>query len=317
VTTRQLIRRVVTEPLVHFLLVGSLLFAMFGSSGGESREASKRIVVDDDALVAFLQLRSRTFAPESFEERLDSLPASELGRLIDDFVREEALYREAKALKLDEKDYGARQRIIRQLGFINQGVVSSSIELSEDDLRSYLDRNKQRYHEPPTITFTHVFLGAERSGDSAALQRAKHKLEELNGASNGEPVPFHAATAHGDRFLYRQNYVRQEAGEIKSHFGIEMQQQLFSLQPDDRSWRGPFRSSYGYHLVLLTKQTERHLPGFEELRRRLEADAYRERLDEELRRIEISVVKSYSVELDEVLKGRLEKRSLEATDDPE
>ncbi len=312
-----LLRRILKEPLVHFLLVGFLLFVVFRSLNENAAEAPKRIVVNDDSLVSLLQLRSKVFAPESFEARLDSLPAGELKRLIDDFVRQEALYREAKALGLDEKDFGVRQRMISQLEFINQGVVSSAIELADDDLKDYLERNKQRYYEPPKITFTHVFLGTERRSDEDARQRAQATLNELNGASSGNPVPFHLAPAHGDRFLYGQNYVNQEASEIKSHFGNEMQRQLFALQSDDKTWRGPFRSPYGYHLVLVTKQTNRYLPSFEELRRRLAVDAYREKLDEELRRIESSVVKSYSVELDDALKERLEKEGLEAADKPE
>ena len=317
VTTKQLLRRVLKEPLVHFLLVGFILFVVFDSLSENAAEAPKRIVVDDDALVAFLQSRSRVFAPESFKARLDSLPAGELERLIDDFVRQEALYREAKALGLHEKDFGVRQRMISQLEFINQGVVSSAIELSDDDLEDYLERNEQRYFEPATITFTHVFLSSERHGDETAQKRAQATLKELNGAPSGNPVPFHVAPAHGDRFLFHQNYVNQDASEVKSHFGNEMQQQLFALQPDDKTWRGPFRSPYGYHLVLVTKQTDLYLPSFEELRRRLEMDAYRARLDEELRQIENSVIRGYSAEIDDALTERLEKEGLEAADEPE
>ncbi len=306
---------------MHFLLVGSLLFVVFDSLNENAAEAPKRIVVDDAALLTFLQLRAKAFLPEQFEARLDGLPAGELKRLIDDFVRQEALYREAKALGLDEKDFGVRQRMISQLEFINQGVVSSAIELADDDLEDHLERNKQRYYEPPKITLTHVYFGAERHGDEGARQRAQATLKELNGASSGKPVPFHVAPAHGDRFLYRQNYVNLEASEIKSHFGGEMQQQLFALQPDDKTWRGPFRSSYGYHLVLVTKQTDRYLPSIEELRQRLTVDVYQKKLDEELRRIESSVVESYSVELDDALKERLEadpftEEDLEAADKP-
>ena len=206
--------------------------------------------------------------------------------------------------------------MISQLEFINQGIVSTAIELADDDLEVYLESNKQRYYEPRTITFTHVFHNAERNGDAAAQQRARATLQELNGASSGNRVPFHEAPAHGDRFLYHQNYVNQEASEIKSHFGSETQQQLFALQPDDKTWRGPFRSPYGYHLVLVTKQTDRYLPSFEELRQRVEMDAYQASFDRELRQIERSVVESYSVELDDALIERL-KGGVEDAEEPE
>ena len=226
--------------------------------------------------------------------------------MIDEFVRDEALYREAKALGLDEKDFGVRQRVIRQLEFINQGVVSSAIELTEDDLRKYLEENQEKYREPPTITFTHVFLSTDRPGEETAEQRARTTLQELNGESNGVSVPFHEAPAHGDRFLYSRNYVNKNAGEIKSHFGHEMQERLFALEPNDKAWRGPFQSLYGYHLVLVTKKTESFVPSFQELRDRLQTDAFQKRLDAELSVIERSVIDGYLVSVDHDLKERLD-----------
>ena len=48
-------------------------------------------------------------------------------------------------------------------------------------------------------------------GDDGAETKAQTTLSELNGES-GDPVAFHEAPGYGDRFLYGQNYVHQEAG---------------------------------------------------------------------------------------------------------
>jgi peptidyl-prolyl cis-trans isomerase C len=296
---------------VHFLLAGFLLFVLFRIMGSDPAiDDSRRIVVSDDALVALLRFRTKVYASEPFEAQYESLSTAELQQLVDEFVRVEALYREAMALGLDKQDLGLRQRLISQLEFIHQGVVSSAIELSDDDLREYLDRNKNRYGEPPTITFTHVFFSNERRGGDDAMADSQATLKQLNSES-GVPVAFHEAPKFGDRFLYGQNYVNEQASEIRSHFGREMQQQLFALDPDDVTWRGPFHSPYGYHLVLVTKRVDRYLPSFAELRPRLLKDAYRARVDEQLRQLELSVVESYIVELDDPLKSRLEMRTLE------
>ena len=305
VTRTPLWRCALQEPLVHFFAVGLLAFVVFDLLSGEDiAEAPNRIVVDHDALAAFLQLRSKAIADD--DTMISQLSPAELKELIDDYVRDEALYREAKALGLDVKDVGVRQRMVRQLEFINRGVVASSIELTDDDLREFLKNNEQRYLEPPSITFTHVFLNAERHGEVVARQRAESLLRELNGAGGGVPVAFHEAPAHGDRFLYHQNYVDREESEIKSHFGPDMGEKLFALTPDDKAWRGQYRSPYGYHLVLVTRRAPPYLPPFEELRRRLESDAYLARLDRDLRRIESKVIKGYSVEIDEALRNRIE-----------
>lgn len=289
-----MLKRLLKEPLLHFLIAGLGLFFVFGLiSNDEPTDEQNRIVVDRDRLLTFMQYRSKVFQPDRFEEMLDNLPEEELQALIDDYVREEALYREAKALKLDENDYGSRRRLIRQLEFINQGFISATVTLSESDLQRYLDTHEERYYVPSKITFTHVFFNAERHGDDEAHALARVKLNELNESQ----VPFHVGLSHGDRYLYHRNYVNKEADEIASHFGNAMQGQLFALDADDKAWRGPFRSTYGFHLVMVTKQTAGYGPALSEVRGRVEQDAIQGRVRMELDEINQAIVDAYEVEV--------------------
>ncbi len=293
-------KRLLKEPLLHFLGMGLVLFAAFGyMSKGEQSDALNRIVVDRDRLLTFMQYRSKTFEADRFESMLDNLPEEELQALIDDYVREEALYREAKALNLDKNDYSSRRRLIRQLEFINQGFISSTITLSEADLQLHLDTHKDRYYVLPKITFTHVFFNAERRGEDSAHALALAKLAELDGSQ----VPFHEALSHGDRYLYHRNYVNKEADEIASHFGPAMQERLFALDADDKVWHGPFRSLYGSHLVMVTKHTAGYAPPLEEVGRRVEQDAVQARLKMELDRINQLIVDAYEVAVVGALQG--------------
>ncbi len=295
-------KRLLKEPLLLFLLMGLVLFLVFDLiSKDEQSDALNRIVVDRDRLLTFMQYRSKTFNANRSEDILDNLPEEELQALIDDYVREEALYREAKALNLDKNDYASRQRLIRQLEFINQGFISSTITLSEMDLQRYLDTHNDRYYVPPKITFTHVFFNAEKRGEDSAHALALAKLDELNESQ----VPFHEALSHGDRYLYHRNYVNKEADEIASHFGSAMQRQLFAEVADDKIWRGPFHSAYGYHLVMMTRLKAGYDPPLAEVRQRVEQDAVQARLKTELDRINQSIVNGYEVEVVDVLKADL------------
>ena len=49
------------------------------------------------------------------------MPEDELDRLIADYVREEALHREAKALGMDQNDYIIKRRMIHSTEFITDG----------------------------------------------------------------------------------------------------------------------------------------------------------------------------------------------------
>ncbi len=276
------------------MAAGTLLFLAFALvSEVEPSDGSTRIAVDRDALLTFMQYRSKIFDPGRFEEVLDNLPEADLQALIDDYTLEEALYREAKALRLHEQDYSLRQGLIRKLEFINQGVISSAIKLSDSELKRYMEANEARYYIPAKTTFTHVFFNAKTHGEETAEALARAELEILNESS----VPFHEAPSHGDRFLYHRNYVNKAADEIASHFGTNLQEQLFDFEADDTIWRGPLRSIYGFHLVMATRQTPGYAPSLEDVRGRVELDAAQDRLKQEMDKINQAIVDSYDVEI--------------------
>jgi hypothetical protein len=128
--------------------------------------------------------------------------------------------------------------------------------LSETDLQRYLDENNDRYAVAPKTTFTHGFFSSEKHGDEKSRALALAKLKELNGSQ----VRFHEALSHGDPFLYHRNYVNKAAAEITSHLGSVMQAHLFAQDTDEKIWRGPFRSLYGFHLIMVTRLTAGFVP---------------------------------------------------------
>ena len=99
-------KNLITEPLVHFLVLGLGLFGLFELVASDEAAFDSRVIdVDREALLTFVQYRSRAFQPEIAAARLDSMPEDELVRLINDYVREEALHRDAKSLGVDKNDY--------------------------------------------------------------------------------------------------------------------------------------------------------------------------------------------------------------------
>ena len=74
-------------------------------------------------------------------------------------------------------------------------------------------------------------------------------------------------------FLYHINYVERVPDFVASHFGPATARALFDLEPDDGSWRGPFESPYGFHLVMLTASEEGRTPDLDEIYDRVEEDA--------------------------------------------
>ncbi len=290
-------KRLLREPLVHFLAIGIGLFVLFDLVAPEdSNLDSKTIVVDRDALLTFVQFRSKAFNPGAAAARLDSLGDAELERLIDDYVREEALHREALALGMDRNDYVIKQRMIQSLQFITNGFVSAAVDVSDDEVAAYYEANRDDYYVDPYATFTHVYFSNDRHGREQARQLAESKLVELNDAK----VPFSESTRHGERFLYNVNYVERTEDFVASHFGRAMAAAVFELEPDDVRWQGPFESAYGQHLVMLTKRTEGIYPPLEEIADTVREDALRIKLDEQNERAVQAIVDTYDIRVDEV-----------------
>ncbi len=285
-------KKILRDPLVHFLVLGLGLFVLFGLvASDDATYDSKVINVDRDALLTFVQYRSRAFQPQAAAARLDGMSEEELERLISDYVREEALHREAKALGVDKNDYVIKRRMIQSIEFITDGFVTAAVEVSDEDVAAYYETNREAYYVNPFVTFTHVFFNGERHSRDEAFALASAKLAELN----KDRVPFSHAPRHGDRFPYFLNYVERDPQFVASHFGLPMSEQVFALEASDATWHGPFESENGLHLVLLTRKAEGRYPDLAEVEAIARDDAEREAIAKQKDKAIQAIVDTYEV----------------------
>jgi hypothetical protein len=285
-------KKLLTEPLLHFLLLGVGLFVLFKFVASEEASYDENvIVVDRSTLLTYVQFRARAFEQGGAAAFLDQIQEDELEILIDDYVREEALYRQAVALGVDANDYVIKRRMIQSVEFITHGFVTAAVDLGDEDIEAFFEANKDDYYIAPYVTFTHVFFEKDRRGADAALALAEAKLVELNAAK----VLFAEAPGHGDRFPYFLNYVERDPEFVASHFGPRVAEEIFAIEPDGALWQGPFESPYGYHLVLLTRKVEGHYPDLEEVRERVRSDAERAEIETMQDKATQAIVDTYEV----------------------
>jgi hypothetical protein len=289
------LKRLLKEPLVHFLAAGLGLFVLFGivNRGTEGDGDPYMIIVDRDALLTFVQYRTKTFEPSVAAARLDNLSDEALTRLIDDHVREEVLHREALALGLDRDDYVIRRRLVQKVEFITEGFAEVSSAVDETALRRYFEANKDDYFVEPYVTFTHIFFDTEDRSREQARALAERKLAGLN----RDEVLFSEAPQHGERFLYHVNYVERTPEYVASHFGVDMAKALFELPANDEVWVGPFDSPYGVHLVMLTTNESGREPTLEEIEGRVIDDARRAAVRERTAEAIDDIVGAYDVRI--------------------
>src|SRR5580704_19189271 len=146
--------RILREPLLHFLLIGGLLFATYSwlrrGAGDDAAPAEVRITASE---VAWLK--------ETWSRQWQREPTrDELRGLVTDFLKEELLAREARSLGLDQNDTIVRRRLAQKLEFLVQDT-SRLAEPTEEDLRRFYKASPERFQTDAHISFTHVFFSRE------------------------------------------------------------------------------------------------------------------------------------------------------------
>lgn len=291
------IKQFLQEPLIYFLLISGLFFVAFDQYGQSYVDDEQIIQVNKKSLLGFMQRKTKMLDQTRLLSVFDGLSADKRKKLIDAYVREQALFRESKALGLDKGDPIIKARAIQNLEFITQEYSEAVLKVTDEQLESYFSNNKDNYYIEPFVTFTHVFFDREMNGDELAKKLATDKLVELN--TNN--VSFSQGITHGNRFPFHVNYVERTPDFITSHFGEVMSEKVFSITQDSQQWHGPFQSNYGYHLVMVSKSQAGRHPELTEVVGQVHQDAQRAQIRKNLDKTYQAIIDTYQVELSEEL----------------
>ena len=237
------------QPMVQFLITGGVLAALWWLVLAPESQDPKRIDVSARDIERFIQFRTRNFST-SASERFAAMTPSAKHSIINDYVREEALYRHALSLGLDDSDYVIRQRLVQKVDFIaNEQPVSDP---TEAELKAFFEARRDEFQTPALVTFAHVFLRSQTKGDDsideASANLAHQRAVTMLAFLNNDAVPAHSSTQYGDRFPYRVNYVEQSEAVVASHMGQSAAYRIFELPVSD-AWQGPIESDWGVHLI--------------------------------------------------------------------
>lgn len=241
-------KRILREPLLHFLAIGAGLFLAF-AIGGDSGEPQKpHIDVRAEDIARLAEGWQRTWLRPPTDD--------ELTGLIDDFVKEEVYYRQALEMRLDHDDTIVRRRLRQKLEFLSEDLIAA-IEPSEDDLQEFLTRNPETFRIESRIALSHVFFSPERRGAGTAGD-VRSALARLEGAERA------AGDDLGDPLPLPVDFEAASARELQEMFGPQFASAVFRLEPG--RWQGPIESAYGLHLVFVAEVEEGRLPTLDEVR---------------------------------------------------
>jgi len=289
---------VLRSPLVHFLVLGVLVFALvdrFGSIAADAFAPRPVVALARDQID---ELR------RDFQRQTGRTPdASELRHIVSQAVDEELLYREALAHGLAADDGGIETRLVQKMVFLDEGAAGEdaarlaerarSLGLDQDDLvirRILIQKlrllatalepdeipgdtelaqaaalRRETFRAPDRRTLVHVFLGRDRRGDRALADATRLRLR-----IEKEQIAPAAAPTLGDPFPFGHDLERQSEVDLARSFGEDFAASTFALEPG--RWSQPIESAYGLHLVRVDSSLRGEVPELEAVRERLRLD---------------------------------------------
>ncbi len=236
------------EPLVHFLIAGSALFALLGWRG-EPVDPASRVIEVEAAEQAQLALQ--------FERTMGRAPTdAELDAQIERFVRDEVLYREALRLGLDQGDAVVRRRLVSKMD-MSASAAAEAAEPDQTMLEAFYEENRERYRSEIRVSFDQIFFG-ENDADAWAATKQINRGRDIETLGIPTSLP--------------RSFERMTIGEAEARFGRDFATSLARIEPSVGNWKPDMVSGFGYHIVLVRERDGGDVLAFKEVRDRVEND---------------------------------------------
>ena len=253
------------EPLVHFFLLGGLIFAIDAVLHPPDR--NERVITVTRAM--------RQAMSENFDEdRERKATSAELSAMVENWVASEILYREGKALGVDRGDDTIRDRIAFKL----QLLIFSQIEtppVTEAGLRQWFAANHDRFDEPERVSF---YLGLPTDEATARRQLAE--------VMDGRETP--------DLQRQTRAMVGRPVSSLAPSFGEKFRDALLALPQEQ--WAA-LQSIEGWHLVRIDSRRPAVPARFDDIQdeavRIWQTDETRKRAWEAVKRLRANYIVRY------------------------
>lgn len=268
-------KRLLREPLAHFLLLGAGLFWLYLFVNETSVENADTIRITQGEISNLSSLFEKQWNRKPTEEEVDNL--------IQGHIREKVLYQEALNIGLEKNDTIIRRRLVQKMEFIF-GDLGTLVAPDEQTLTDFHKENADKYQSQPRMTFNQIYINTG--------QRAADMLARLASLQPGDPE----LNAMGDRIMLPLRLQDATWKDVANQFGASFPQQLTEITPGQ--WSGPIKSGFGWHIVYVESLTPSRLVPLEQIRNTVLNDyQYQQRKQAELIAYE-SLKSKYEIILD-------------------
>lgn len=272
-----MIKKIVFEPLVHFLLLGLLLYVYYNSTQTEKITLKTPIHISSYE-VQQLKLEYKKELSHSF-----------LQALIKKRYYEKVLLDKAYSIKLAQNDTIIKKRLLQQMEFVMTDK-SASQEPSEKELREYYKKNIQDYSSIKTLSFASIYL----ANPSNETLKTMYKLLSISQPNAKEALYFGDKSSLGN---FAKNITQEKAQEL---YGRYFTAKLFTLK--QHLWHKAIRTKKGVRFVYITKKDVENSEDFDMIQGRVYNDFLQERLSTIKKKAFEKIAASYTLQSDYIEK---------------
>ncbi|WP_444902235.1 peptidyl-prolyl cis-trans isomerase [Microbulbifer sp. SSSA007] len=266
-------RALIKEPLTHMLIIGGALFILDTLVQEQSVDRNK-IVITEDRIEHLSAVFSRRWqrAPSPVEVQ----------QLVETYVREEILYREALNLGLDHNDTVIRRRLRMKIELAARDIADN-VEPAESTLQQYMEQNGKDYQRQAHFSFRQLYFQTSNSQEDIkkVLIRLNQGLEDASA---------------GDSSLLPNQINNKSSTRIDQLFGPGFSSQL--TKSSQGNWFGPLKSAYGWHLVFVDDYEPSSAAKFSEVRTQVLRDWQLNRRKAQLEQQYQQYRENYTVRID-------------------
>lgn len=242
-------RQLLHQPLLHFFVLGVLMFGAYAWLNRGLSTSSGEIMVSREEVEVLQAQFARLWRRPPTKEELDGM--------IEGWVKEEIFYREGLSLGLDRNDPVVRRRVAQKLEFVADGQAPSLP--THEQLQAWLTAHRDLYRIAPRYTLRQVYFDP--------LRRASRMDSDI---ASAKAALGRGAVVRGDPTMLPANLDRVTADELEREFGGEFATALKDLPVG--GWHGPVRSGFGLHLVEMRAREDGRDASLDEARAAVQRD---------------------------------------------
>lgn len=174
-------------------------------------------------------------------------------KVVEELINQEVLYLDAKENNVEgEQAFKDQLEKIKE-GFIKQYAVNkvlSNVQVSEDEVKEYFEKNKENFKNPESITSSHILVESE--------EKAKEIIQEIKDGTTFEEAAKKYSTCPSK--AQGGNLGESTRGKMVPEF----EDVAFNMEVGAVS--EPVKTQFGYHIIKLNDKKEASNSTYEQVK---------------------------------------------------